>query len=184
MEILTRREARKKIFGFKRHLEAEAEDVAYLNITAMMDMMTILLVFLLKQWSVSAENVQISEVEPPKSTIQIQLADALKVQITPTAVIVEGEAVVPVRGGAVNPSYKKNGANDFLITPLETVAQQHAKREKHIADLRGEEWKGELSLIADKGTPYRLISEVLYTVGQAGFKNFRLVTLNPAGGEE
>ena len=49
--------------------------------------------------------------------------------------------------------------------------------------MRGEEWKGELSLIADKTTPFRLISEVLYSVGQAGFKNFRLVTIKP-GGEE
>jgi biopolymer transport protein ExbD len=180
METIERREARRMIHGFKRKLELDAEDVAYLNITAMMDMMTILLVFLLKSWSVSVQNVQVSEVEPPKSTISIQLADALKVQITPNSVIVEGEAVVPVRNGTVAPSYKRSGANDFLIVPLEAIAEQHAKREKKIASMQGAEWKGELSLIADKNTPYRLISEVLYSVGQAGFHNFRLVTLNPS----
>jgi biopolymer transport protein ExbD len=180
MENLDRRKARKLIGGFRRKLEQDTEDVAYLNITAMMDMMTILLVFLLKSWSVSVANVQISELEPPKSTIQFELAQALKVQVTPNSIIVEGEAVVPVRGGAVNPSYKKNGAGDLTIVPLDNVVQQHAKREKHIAELRGEEWKGEMSLIADKATPYRLISEVLYTVGQAGYHNFRLVTLKPS----
>ena len=177
MKELPRTEARRRILAFRRRLEFEGEDVSYLNITAMMDMMTILLVFLLKSWSVSVANIQISEVEPPKSSINLTVADALKVQITPTAVIVEGDAVVPVRRGAVDPSYKKNGANDYLIVPLEQVVVQHANREKKIAGMRGDEWKGELSLIADKSTPYRLVTEVLYTVGQAGYRNYRLVTL-------
>ena len=180
MQTIERREAKRLIFGFRRKLDQESDDVSYLNITAMMDMMTILLVFLLKSWSVSVENVQISEVEPPKSSIQLDLAQALRVQITPNSVIVEGEAVVPVHNGSVAPSYKKNGANDFLIVPLWSIAEQHAKREKKISNMQGVEWKGELSLIADKNTPYRLISEVLYSVGQAGFHNFHLVTLKPS----
>jgi biopolymer transport protein ExbD len=179
MEKLSRAEGRRKIFSFKRKLENDAEEVQYLNITAMMDMMTILLVFMLKSWSVEVANIKISELEPPKSTIDIPLAAALKVEVTPTSIIVEGDGVVPVRNGAVNASYKKNGANDLLIVPLDNVVQKHAKREKHIAELRREEWKGEMSLIADKGTPYRVISEVLYTVGQAGYHNYRLVTVKP-----
>ncbi|HJZ86959.1 MAG TPA: biopolymer transporter ExbD [Polyangia bacterium] len=177
MQMLNRREARHAIFAFKRKLDLEAEDVSYLNIVAMMDMMTILLVFLLKSWSVQVSNIQLSEVEPPRSSINLTVADALKVQITPTAIIVEGDAVVPVRRGAVDPSYKKTGANDYLIVPLEAVVTQHANREKKISQMRGEDWKGELSLIADKNTPYRLVTEVLYTVGQAGYKSYRLVTL-------
>jgi len=177
MEIIEREAARKKIFAFKRKLEIEGEDVNYLNITAMMDMMTILLVFLLKSWSVETANIQLKDMEPPRSSINLTVADALKVQITPTAIIVEGDAVVPVNFGAVDPSYKKQGANDYLIVPLEGVVAQHANRERKIAQMRGEDWKGELSLIADKKTPYRLITEVLYTVGQAGFKSYRLVTV-------
>jgi biopolymer transport protein ExbD len=177
METISRREGRKRIFAFKRKLDIETEDVAYLNITAMMDMMTILLVFLLKSWSVSVSNIQISELEPPRSSINLQVAEALRIQITPTAIVVEGDAVVPVRRGAVDPSYKKGSANDLEIMPLEAVVQQHANRERKISGMRGEEWKGELSLIADRNTPYRLITEVLYTVGQAGYKNYRLVTL-------
>jgi biopolymer transport protein ExbD len=181
MQTIDRRKARRTIFAFRRKLEADVEEVQYLNITAMMDMMSILLVFMLKNWSVSISNIQVSELEPPKSSIELTLADALKVQVTSNAVIVEGEAVVPIRRGAVDPSYKPKGANDYDIAPLEAIAQKHANREKKIASMRGEEWKGELSLIADKNTPYRLITEVLYSVGQAGFRNYRLVTLKTSG---
>src|SRR5262249_40989121 len=124
MEIIEREAARKKIFAFKRKLYIEGEDVNYLNITARMDMMTSLLVFLLKSWSVETANIQLSEVEPPRSSINLTVADALKVQITQNAIIVEGDAVVPVRRGAIDPSYKKQGANDYLIVPLEGVVQQ------------------------------------------------------------
>ena len=175
---LSRREARKVVLTFKRKL-ADAEDVNYLNITAMMDMMTILLVFLLKSFSVSASNVQLNDVEPPKSTTELSAAEALKVVISSRAVLVDGEAVVPVSNGAIDPALKENGANGFLILPLKDIISKHAQREKKIAQLRGEEFKGELSLIADKGTPYRLITEVLYTAGQAEYRNYRLVVQKP-----
>ena len=181
MQVLTPRESRRRLFAFKRHLAAEGSEVNYLNIVAMMDMMSILLVFLLKSWSVSAGNIQITDIEPPPSNIQLPLSEALKVQITPTAVIVEGEAIVPVRNGGIDPSYKKSGANDYLIPPLEDVLGRHANRERKIAGLKQSEWSGEASLIADKSTPYRLLTEVVYTMGQAGFKNYRLVVLKESG---
>jgi len=97
-------------------------------------------------------NIQLSEIEPPRSSTQLQLAEALRIQVTPSAIIVDGDAVVPVRRGFVDPSYKKLGVNDYLILPLETVVQQHANREKKIASMRGEPWRPKLSLIADKTT--------------------------------
>ena len=36
-------------------------------------------------------------------------------------------------------------------------------------------FEGEIVLIADHGTPYRLISEVLYTAGQAEYSKYRLL---------
>ena len=179
MHTIPPKEAKRLIRDFKRKLELHGEDVNFLNIVAMMDMMSILLVFLLKNWSVSAANVQLAEVEPPVSSIRLPVAEALKVQITPTAVIVDGEQVVPVRGGKVAPNYKKTGDADYEIVPLLDVVEKHAKREKKISQMQGEEWRGELSVIADKKTPFRLISEVVYTVGLAGYSNYRLVTLAP-----
>jgi hypothetical protein len=38
-------------------------------------------------------------------------------------------------------------------------------------------FKGELVLIADQTIPYRMVSEVLYTAGQAEYGKYRLVVL-------
>lgn len=170
------RQGRKILLRYKRKLEENQEDVSYLNITAMMDMMTILLVFLLKSWSVSSGVVE-RDVAPPESSARLAAADSLKVVLTSTAVLVDGQQVVPIRGGTIDPSYKQEGANGFLITPLHQLLAQHATREKKLAAIRGEEFAGELALVADKKTPYRLLTEVLYTAGQAEFRNYRLVTV-------
>jgi biopolymer transport protein ExbD len=172
---ISRRKAHKALGNTKRKLEELADDVNFLNITAMLDMMTIILVFLIKSWSVSVSNIQLDQLDPPTSTSELAAAEALKVMITARAILVEGEEVVAVKNGAVDGAQKEGGSNGNKIVPLLDLIARHAKREKKIAELRGEEFKGELSLIADKGTPYRLITEVLYTAGQAEYKNARLV---------
>ncbi|MCU1281191.1 MAG: hypothetical protein JWM53_4737, partial [bacterium] len=57
------REAKRQLKRFRAQVEEEATEhqQAYLNITPMMDMMTILLVFLLKQFSVQAAAASMSE---------------------------------------------------------------------------------------------------------------------------
>jgi len=38
-------------------------------------------------------------------------------------------------------------------------------------------WEAQLMLVADQTTPYRLLTEVLYSCGQAGYANYRLLVL-------
>src|SRR5215510_15909019 len=94
------KEAKRQLSHFRAKVEEEAEEhlLAYLNITPMMDMMTILLVFLLKQFSVQAAAASMSEgLQLPQSSIETQRPLAVNVTVTQTAVLVEGDAVAPVR---------------------------------------------------------------------------------------
>ena len=112
--------------------------MAYLNITPMMDMMTILLVFLLKQFSVQAASMSMSEgLQLPTSSIEAQRPLAVNVTITQNAILVEGDGVTTVRAGAVDPSVKRDGANGYYITPLVDVLTKHANRLKKIAAMGG-----------------------------------------------
>ena len=45
------------------------------------------------------------------------------------------------------------------------------------ARLTGAPWEAQLMLVADQTTPYRLLTEVLYSCGQAGYANYRLLVL-------
>jgi biopolymer transport protein ExbD len=154
-----------------------------LNIYPMMDMMTILLVFLIMQFSATAADVvQSAELQIPYSTSVIDSSEAVPIQITTNKITVDGVEVLQLRNGQVDPSQKQGGGTGFLITPLLTKMQQHRDRLKQIAQARSEVFHGEVQIIADKRTPFRTLAEIIYTLGQAEFKTMRFVVLKRQGG--
>jgi len=153
-----------------------------LNIYPMMDMMTILLVFLIMQFAAtSADTVQSDELRLPYSTSEAEKHDALVVKISRISILVESNEVVTLRNGNVDPGDKQGGGTGFLITRLHRELQQHRDRLKIIAQQRGQNFRGEVQIIADERTPFRTLTEVIYTLGQSEFKNLRFVVLQEGG---
>ncbi|MCS6856151.1 MAG: biopolymer transporter ExbD [Sandaracinaceae bacterium] len=163
----------------RRHPEHTEEA---LNIYPMMDMMTILLVFLIMQFSQDTANVvQSDDLQLPYTISREDLTDALPVQITRTDIIVDGRRVTGLRNGIVDPSQKQGGATGFLITPLHTIMLQHRDRLKLIASRNPKRpFRGAVQIIADRRTPFRTIAEVIYTLGQAEFSELHFVALQGA----
>jgi biopolymer transport protein ExbD len=178
-EVAARLAGKKAIRSYARKL-AEPEDIKDLNIIPMMDMMTIILVFFLKSFSVSVENITLGDdLMIPPSTSQVKPGQAVQVTITKKAIVVEGDPIAAVKRGSVDASVKRDGASGYLINPLLNVLQKHATRLKKIEKMTGGKmrFKGEMVLVADQTLPYRLVSEVLYTAGQAEFGKYRLLVL-------
>jgi biopolymer transport protein ExbD len=174
--------ARKHYRQLRRGLPEE-ESVSHLNITPMMDMMTILLVFFLKNFSLSADNINLSgDLMLPSSTSSLKVHQAISITLTKKAIIVEDDAIATVKKGAVDASLKRDGSSSFVISPLLDMLQKHATRLKKIEEMtKGTKnpmkFEGEIIIVADQNTPYRLISEVLYTAGQAEYGKYRLMVL-------
>jgi biopolymer transport protein ExbD len=168
---------KKAIRSYARKL-AEPEDIKDLNITPMMDMMTIILVFLLKSFTSSATLVNMDQnMTLPPSMTQLAPKQAVPVTITKRVLLVEGEAVAPITNGRIDPQLKRDGDNGYYITPLVEMLTKVARREKKVAEVTGQKFDGELTIIADRSTPYRLLTEVLYSCGQAEYANYRLLVL-------
>ena len=179
VELSPRMKAKKMYRKLQRRVP-ELEDIGYLNITPMLDMMTIILVFFLKSFSVSTDNISMSEdLMPPKSSSDVKPHQAVKVTVTRSAILVEDDPVAAVKRGEVDSSIKRDGQSGYLINPLMTQLQKHATRLKKIEKMTGGKmkFKGELMLVADQTIPYRLLSEVLYTAGQAEFARYRMVVI-------
>ncbi|MBI5477433.1 MAG: biopolymer transporter ExbD [Deltaproteobacteria bacterium] len=175
---LTRQEARKFMNGFKRKMdEIEHTD---LNIVPMMDMMTILLVFLIKSMTASAENIALDQdLQMPKALTSTEARGALNVQVTANWILVEGQKVVPIKRGKVDPADKRDGETGFSITKLYDEMKKQSERDKRRAAITGDKASGELTLMAHYNTPYRLILEVLYTAGEAEYGKYRLLVMSP-----
>ena len=166
-----------RVVRAKLRRRAEPEHFG-LNIYPMMDMLTILLVYMMAIFaSSSAAAVQeSSELRIPYSTSQVELSDAIAVQISRGGVVVDGKSVLELRSGIVDPSLKQGGSSGFLITPLYKRLSEIRDRKKRTAQrFANQPFVGDVQIIADKRTPYRTLSEVIYTLGQTEFKNLRFV---------
>jgi biopolymer transport protein ExbD len=176
-EQMSRLAGKRAIRGFARKL-SEPDVVKDLNITPMMDMMTIILVFLLKTFSSTTSTITFdANLQVPKSATQLKPKEAVSVTITKKIVLVEGDAIAPINNGKVDPAVKRDGENGYYITPLVDVLEKHSRKEKKVAELTGQKFEAQLMLVADQTTPYRLLTEVLYSCGQAGYANYRLLVL-------
>jgi len=176
-EQVSRLAGKKAIRSYARKL-AEPDVVKDLNITPMMDMMTIILVFLLKSFSSTSSTIAFDQnLKVPQSTTQLKPKEALSVTVTKKVILVEGDGIAPITGGRVDPAVKRDGENGYYITPLVDILEKHARKEKKVAELTGIPWDAQLMLVADNSIPYRLLTEVLYSCGQAGYANYRLLVL-------
>jgi biopolymer transport protein ExbD len=168
---------RREIYRRKRQnrIEHVAEE---LNVVPMMDMMTIILVFLLKSLSSSSANIpQGDDLRLPRSTIDTSPSNALQVIISRVSISVNGRFIAGLQNGLVDPSLIRGGATGLLINPLSEHMREQVQVAQAIAQRAGQQFRGEVAIIADKGLPSRTVYSVLYTCGQAGFSDFRLLVL-------
>ncbi len=178
-EALQRMRYRKALARKKRKEREAAGEIKELNITAMMDMMTILLVFLLKSFASSSAAMTASEdVRPPVSSTRATPRDTVAVTVTPKNILVGEREVLRLKGGQLPPE----ALQGRLVVPLDAQLKKEVEKLKYIAERNpAAPFNRELSIIADKSIPYDMLLTVLYTAGQNELENYRFVVLQDEG---
>ena len=181
-ETLQRLMFRSALARKKRKEREIAGEIHELNITAMMDMMTIILVFLLKTYAASAIVLSQSEdVKPPISSTRAVPRDTVAVTITPKDILVGDRVVVQLENGQI-PAAILDGR---LVKPLQAALRREVDKLKLIASRNPTApFSHELSVIGDRRIPYDLLLTVLYTAGQAELENYRFVVLQKGESSE
>jgi biopolymer transport protein ExbD len=165
---------------------APEQEVNFLNIVAMLDIMTIILVFLLKTLGESTASVpQSDDLRLPNSIITTQPAqEGVVVTVSKSQILVGDDKVLALPGreslaqSGVDARYKRSGPNDLYIVPLGNALQAARRTDKVIRAAKGlDPSMSEAIIIADKTTPYRLLIEVLFTLGQNEYGRYHLMVI-------
>lgn len=162
----------------RRH--AARPEEGHLNITSLIDVLTILLVFLLKSYSAEPEGaITTSDViQLPTSASSLKINEqTTSVTITKESVLVDNKQVVAtIEDWAIQDA---PADNPFRIDGLITALEEIAEKKKYIAE-RNPAFKfdGEIIIQADRGMPGRVLAAVLFSVGQAGFDKIRLLAIS------
>ncbi len=156
-----------------------------LNINSMMDMMTIILVFLLKSYSASDVSVAPSDdLTLPFSTAQKNPEVAVNLIIERKQLVVDGVPVVSLTTksdqatGRDLPAIPEDEIQGQNISKLYDVLYEKAEQAKKLGERSNNPdlaFKGRILLQVDKEMPYSVLRSVMYTAGQAQFGEFKFV---------
>jgi len=165
---------------------AHEPDINFLNITAMLDIMTIILVFLLKSLGESSNAIpQSDDLRLPTSVAKSDPhQEGVTLTISKSQILVGDQKIIPLPGResqaqtGVGAQHKRGGPNDLYIVPLGNVLQTARRTDVALRRAKGlDPSTSEAIIIADKGTPYRLFIEVLFTLGQSEFGKYHLMVM-------
>jgi biopolymer transport protein ExbD len=164
-----------------------------LQLTSMMDILVIILVFLLKSYSASTNSfASVPGIKLPISKTQESPPDSLLLIVTPEAITFEGQRVVEfvqtsdaLNGGQPSYAFKSEDLDESnmriarLFDSL-TKAREKAELLRAKSPARDEFGKplpfdGILAIQADKRVKYDTLRKIMYTAGAAQFRTFRLL---------
>jgi biopolymer transport protein ExbD len=108
-------------------------------------------------------------------------SEGVAVLISKTTIIVDDQSVVPVPRDAelgLDGKYKRSGRGDLYIVPLANALKAWRERDQKLRGATGKDPGFSAAiLIADASTPYRLLVEVLFTLGQSELTKFHMMVL-------
>ncbi|MBP5406842.1 biopolymer transporter ExbD [bacterium] len=153
------------------------------NINSLMDILTIMLVFLLKSYATDPVNITPGpDLDIPKSTSMLQPAATVTITVAKSSIVVDNEPVSVVKDGKVEASQKRGGEDAYFIIPLNKALVEAVEKKRRLEAINPTvKFDGVATIVMDKESPYRLLTEVMYTAGQAEFTNFKFATISAAG---
>lgn len=144
--------------GGKRSMSAE------LNLTSLVDMLTILVVFLLQLFSASGELLTIQKnIKLPEAKNFKDLEGAPIIAVSADSITLDGRVV------ASTEQLKKDESADWKIVDLhdQLVTLKNNFKLLHPSD----PFTGMVNVQSDKSVDFKVIKKVMYTCGQAGYAN-------------
>ena len=146
------------------------QTVFTLNITSMIDMFTIILVFLLKSFSAEGELMSVSpNLELPVSELaNVKAAETVTIALTARNLLLNGEVVEEWQDMV--------DGDTPLIPRLFALLQEEKSKLEWVTGLKGDnaEFQGLVIIQGDKGIPFQYIEKVMFTCGQAEYNNISL----------
>ena len=143
-----------------------------LMITSMMDMFTIILIFLLFQFSEKPETIHMmQDLDLPKSTAKMEHTETIKLVLTKNGLHIDDELIAKVEKGRIRGLDPKNLKKSLLFQRLESKFGETSKE----ADER--QPVNHVLFLCDKNHSFKTINSIIKTAAIAGYPNFQFAVL-------
>ena len=146
-----------------------------LNITSMMDMFTIILIFLLFSFSSKPEVTGLDkDMKLPNSTSEMDHMENVKLILSTEHLKIGDKIIAKVKDGEVMGLNSKDLKSSNVFRELESYSKQRLAEKKE--NQAGED-PDPLLFFCDKRLPFKTINNITKTAALAGFPNFQFAVL-------
>jgi hypothetical protein len=149
----------------------KAEEEGKLTITSLMDIVSIIVIYLLKSYG--SDPVVITPTagqKIPLSRADMPIQEGVPVYISKRAITFGDKKVVQLdENGDVDPA----ALQGHLIGPLYDLMAEEADKSKAMSASKGEEeWGGRIILVGDQNLKFKTLVDVMYTAGKAEYREY------------
>lgn len=139
-----------------------------LKLTSMIDMFTILLVFLLKSYSAEGQIMSVApDLRLPESTAQKAPQTTSIIAITNDFILLDGKQITTVNQVMSN--------NKLLIPELLNELNKLKQLSEKVGEIHSNMgFTGTISIQGDRELPYLVIKKIMFTCGQVGYNDMML----------
>jgi biopolymer transport protein ExbD len=135
-----------------------------LQLTSMMDMFTIILIFLLFSFSNNPEQMSLDgEMSLPESTSKLDYKDSIRLVLTKNELKLDGNVVATIENETVV-------GLDKLYEALKNYRNVADELKK---DVKIGERKEHILFLCDKEHSFKVVNSIVKTAGRAGYPNFQ-----------
>jgi biopolymer transport protein ExbD len=150
-----------------------------IDITSLLDILTILLVFLLQNYNSSGVIINVpKDIDLPRSS-SISLNNyGVNIQVSKSQIWIDDKEVVNTDTADQSQLFDEGGRR---IIPLynELVRIKETIKQSEKLSPQATKFSGLANLVVDKSMKYNYLKRVMYTCAAAGFKEFKFVVLSP-----
>ena len=171
--------SKSKVFGKKGGFAKKHNGYANLNLTPMVDMFTIIVIFLLQNFSTDGEILFMSkDVQLPLITHRLQLERAPVVMISPEAVSLDGSRIVDISDVTRDETWN--------VPALEEALREKRSEIERSNQLLGvsDGFKGIINIQADKTMKFQVLKKVMFACNQAGFSSMNFAGMQTSAPTE
>lgn len=151
-----------------------------LDITSLLDILVILLVFLLKHYNSSGVVINVPEgITLPDSQSKTQNEHGVIVQVSPSKIWVENKVILDTEN--LPPRTYDHGNRRIipLFNELVRLKEDVQLTTKSVPEAKP--FSGIVNLVVDKSLKYEYLKKLLYTCAEAGYRKYKFVVKGEEG---
>lgn len=160
-------QAKKEVKKAQRRLKKE--EPAVLGMTSLMDIVSIIVVYLLKTYASDPVLITpIAEQKIPLSSMDAPITEGIPVYLSSREMVFMEKPIAQLTDGEL-PASEVQG---HTIVKFFELLEEETEKSKQVFEQRGEQWVGHLIVIGDEALKFSTLVDVMYTAGRLEYSEY------------